>query len=150
MELGPITLAWNVVRRIVVRAVMGRLDVRVRAHEATLQHPYVADAVFINVTNHSPRRSAKPTHVTVLTARQVAVVNALRPLRTLAPGGDSWETWIVKHDLPDPTQDIRGLVEVRLSTGERLMSTLAVPGVDLPVAGAVPQLLDPWCASRCA
>jgi hypothetical protein len=130
----PLGLLWNAARRVF----MGRLDVRVRAHEAMLQHPYSAEAVFINITNHSPGRSVKPSHVTVLTEPPVAVVNSLRPLRTIGPNGDSWETWVEKSSLPDPTADVRSLVEVRLSTGERLMATPAIPGVDLPSAGEVP------------
>jgi hypothetical protein len=76
--------------------------------------------------------------VTVLTEPPAHVVNALRPLRTIAKDGDTWETWVEKHMLPDPSQDIRSLVQVRLSTGELIMSTPAVPGVDLPEAGEVP------------
>ena len=117
---------------------MGRLDVRARVHEATLTQPFQAEAFFINVTNHSPQRTAKPTHVTVLTTPEYPVMNPLRPLRVLAAGGDSWETWVEKRALADPSQDIRALVQVRLSTGESITSTPATPGIDVPVAGAVP------------
>jgi hypothetical protein len=118
---------------------LGKVDVRVRCHEAQLLTPYVAGAVFINVTNLSPKRPVKPTHVMVMTTPPVAVVNPLRPLRTLAADGDSWETWIEKASLPDPKQDVRGLVEVRLSNGETIQSTPVTAGVDLPGAGQVPQ-----------
>ena len=131
----PIGTLWALARRVF----MGRLDVRVRVHEAMLSAPYQADAFFINVTNHSPARSAKPTHVTVLTTPQIAVVNPIRPFRTLASNGDSWETWVEKQSLPNPNEDIRGLVQVRLSTGELIMSVPATPGIDVPLAGTVPE-----------
>jgi hypothetical protein len=123
----PVGAAWNLARRLFV----GRLDVRVRVHTATLVRPYRADAVVINVTNQSPRRSVKPTHVTVLSEPPVAVVNPRRPLRTLAPNGDSWETWVARAELPDPSQDVRDLVQVRLSTGELIRSTRLVPHIEL-------------------
>jgi hypothetical protein len=125
---------WRLARRLF----MGRLDVHVRVHEATLEAPHRAEAFFVNVTNHSPGRPARPSHVTVLTDPPIAIINPLRPLRVLEPNGDSWETWIEKGQLPDPSQDIRALVEVRLSTGETIRSTPAVAGVDLPGAGEVP------------
>jgi hypothetical protein len=93
---------WNLGRRIF----MGRLDVRVRVHEATLTESYQAEAFFINVTS-SPGRSIRPTHVTVLTEPAVVVVNPQPPMRVIAKDGDTWETWVEKSMLPDPSQDIR-------------------------------------------
>ncbi len=131
----PYGVAWSLGKRLF----MGRINVRVRVHEAVLESPYRTDAFFINVTNLSPGRRVQPTHVTVMTTPPLAVVNPMRPLRRLEPDGDSWETWVEKGALPDPSLDIRGLVQVRLSTGKTIMSVPATPGVDVPVAGEVPR-----------
>jgi hypothetical protein len=73
-----------------------------------------------------------------MTTPPFAVMNPLRPLRSIEADGDSWETWIEKEQLPDPSQDVRALVEVRLSTGEQITSLPSTPGLDVPLAGAVP------------
>jgi hypothetical protein len=49
-----IVTAIGLGNRLLRRAYLGKLDVQVLCHEAQLQTPYVADAVFINVTNRSP------------------------------------------------------------------------------------------------
>jgi hypothetical protein len=69
----------------------------------------------------------------------VAVLNPLRPLRKLEADGDSWETWVDKAHLPNRSQDVRGMVDVRLSTGEIIKSKPVTPGIDLPGVGAVPE-----------